>query len=173
MQGDESYDNWPGGSTTGTRDMEVCQLDNTGSWDPQAGDYNANYGGLTDCDADPNADLWALQLPTSTRGTPSDVLAHDGLLYAGGVFVFGGASSVTVPDSLVPISTGYRFVFTEGGDPTTDPSGLISNRQNIGGGGFTQARAFFALVRLNGKVFCIGGTTNGLDSLGSVEVVAQ
>ena len=38
-------------SLGGRQDFEACRIDNSGSWDSAAGDYNANYGGLVgDCD---------------------------------------------------------------------------------------------------------------------------
>jgi hypothetical protein len=171
-QGDESYDSWPG-STSGLSTFEVCRIDNTGSWDPAAQNYNPNYGGLMDCDGGGTNDEWFVQLPASTRSTTGGLHGHRAALYEGAVYVLGGVSSETVPSSMSVTSGGSRFEFFDTGDPLASPSTLLSGRQSIGGGGFQTGRAYFIMVRINGKHFVIGGTTNGLNALGTVESVSQ
>ena len=89
------------------------------------------------------------------------------------MYVLGGVPSETVPTAMAVTDGGSRFEFWDTGDPLADPSTLLSNRQNIGGGGLLVGRGYYVLVRINGKHFAIGGTTTGLDALATVESVSQ
>jgi hypothetical protein len=172
LTGDESYDAWPG-LTTGTGDVDVCRIDNTGSWDATAGNYNPSYGGLVgDCDGNGATSLWKKQL-NNTRETTAQ-LASRALLYGGGLFVFGGLTSETQGTSaVVKPGSPARTVFTASGDPLSSPSGLISNFTSTGGAGLVVKRGHFAVVRIAGRVFIFGGTTTGLNALSSIESLPQ
>ena len=82
--------------------------------------------------------------------------AHDGILYADFIYMFGGTATESDVGEPAADGNSYRWQFCE--NPADCGSGTpIDNQRQNAGANFTPGRAYYALVRAASKLWVIGG----------------